>query len=58
MNEAMTIVIGKDMTIKNYAKSYADINLKENTKVQFISIENEREYEETSKGKEASSSSA
>jgi len=58
MNEAMTIVVGKDMTTENYAKSYADINLEENSEVQSISIENEGEYEETSKGKETSSSSA
>jgi len=58
MYEAMTIVVGKDMATVNYAKSYADINLEENTEVQFISIENEGKYEETSKGKETSSSSA
>jgi hypothetical protein len=58
MYEAMTIVVGKDMATGNYAKSYADINLEENTEVQFISIENEGKYEETSKGKETSSSSA
>jgi hypothetical protein len=45
MYEAMTIVVGKDMTIKNYTKSYVDINLEENTKTQSISIENEGEYE-------------
>jgi len=50
MNEAMTIVAGKDMTTENYAKSYVDINLEENSEVQSISIENEGEYEETSKG--------
>jgi len=57
MYEAMTIVIGKDMATGNYVKSYADVNMEENTKKQSISIENEREYEETSKGKETSSSS-
>jgi len=57
MYEAMTIVVGKDMATENYAKSYADVNLKENTEEQSISIENEGEYEETSKGKETSSSS-
>ena len=56
MYEAMTIVVGKDMATGNYAKSYADINLEENIEVQSISIENEGEYEETSKGKETSSS--
>jgi len=56
--EAITIVVGKDMTTRNYAKSYADINLEENIKVQYISIENEGEYEETSKGKEIFFSSA
>jgi hypothetical protein len=45
--EAMTIVVRKDMTTGNYVKSYIDINLKENTEVQFISIENENEYEKT-----------
>jgi hypothetical protein len=58
MYEAMTIVVGKDMATENYAKSYADVNLEENTEEQSISIENEGEYEETSKGKETSSSSA
>jgi hypothetical protein len=58
MYEAMTIVVGKDMTIRNYVKSYVDVNLEENTEEQSISIENEREYEETSKEKETSSSSA
>jgi hypothetical protein len=58
MYEAMTIVVGKDMATGNYAKSYADVNLKENTEEQSISIENEGEYEETSKEKETSSSSA
>jgi len=53
----MTIVVGKDMANENYAKSYADVNLKENTEEQLILFENEREYEETSKGKETSSSS-
>jgi len=53
----MTIVVGKDMATGNYAKSYADVNLEENTKEQSISIENEGEYEETSKGKKTSSSS-
>jgi len=57
MYEVMTIVVGKDMAIKNYAKSYADVNLEENTEEQSISIENKGEYEETSKGKETSSSS-
>jgi hypothetical protein len=41
MYEAMIIVVGKDMETGNYAKSYADINLEENTGVQSISIENE-----------------
>jgi len=45
------------MATGNYAKSYADINLEENIEVQSISIENEGEYEETTKGKETSSSS-
>jgi len=58
MYEAMTIVVGKDMATGNYTKSYANVNLEENTKEQSISIENEGEYEETSKGKETSSSSA
>jgi hypothetical protein len=58
MHEAMTIVVGKDMATRNYAKSYTDVNLEENTGEQSISIENEGEYEETSKGKETSSSSA
>jgi len=58
MYEAMTIVVGKYMATGNYVKSYADINLEENTQEQSISIENEREYEKTSKGKETSSSSA
>ncbi|KAL9357073.1 hypothetical protein Peur_050326 [Populus x canadensis] len=58
MYKAMTIVVGKDMTTGNYVKSYVDINLEENNEVQSISIENEREYEETSKSKETSSSSA
>jgi hypothetical protein len=31
MYEAMTIVVGKDMATGNYAKSYADVNLEENT---------------------------
>jgi len=31
MYEAMTIVVGKDMATENYAKSYADVNLEENT---------------------------
>jgi len=53
----MTIVVGKDMATGNCAKSYADVNLEENTEEQLISIENEGEYEETSKGKETSSSS-
>jgi hypothetical protein len=34
MYEAMTIVVGKDMATRNYATSYVDINMKENTKVQ------------------------
>jgi len=58
MYEAMTIVVEKDMTTGNYAKSYADINLEENTKIQSISIENEGEYKEISKCKETSFSSA
>jgi hypothetical protein len=53
----MTIVVGKDMATGNYAKSYTDVNLEENTEEQSISIENEGEYEETSKGKETSSCS-
>jgi hypothetical protein len=57
MYEAMIIVVGKDMATRNYTKSYADVNLKENIEDQSISIENEGEYEETSKGKETSSSS-
>ena len=57
MYEAMTIVVGKDMATGNYIKSYVDINLEENTEVQSISIENKREYEEISKGKETSFSS-
>ena len=56
MYEIMTLVVGKDMATGNYAKSYADVNLEENTEEQSISIENEGEYEETSKGKETSSS--
>ncbi|KAL9336691.1 hypothetical protein Peur_071179 [Populus x canadensis] len=55
--EAMTIVVGKDMATGNYAKSYADVNMKENAEEQSISIENEGEYEETSKEKETSFSS-
>ena len=58
MYEVMTIVVGKDMKTKNYAKSYADINLEENTEMQSTSIENDGEYEEISKGKETSSSNA
>jgi len=54
----MTTIVGKDMTTKNYVKSHVDINLKENTKLQSISIENEREYEKTSKEKETCSSNA
>jgi hypothetical protein len=46
------------MATGNYAKSYVDVNLEENTEEQLISIENEGEYEETLKGKETSSSSA
>ncbi|KAI5581868.1 hypothetical protein BDE02_07G046500 [Populus trichocarpa] len=57
MYEAMIIVVGKDMATGNYIKSYVDVNLEENTEEQSISIENEGEYEETSKGKETSSSS-
>jgi len=57
MYETMTIVVGKDMATENYAKSYADVNIEENTEKQSISIQNEGEYEETSKGKETSSSS-
>ncbi|KAL9399220.1 hypothetical protein Peur_008181 [Populus x canadensis] len=56
MYEAMIIVVGKDMTTGNYAKSYADVNLEENIEEQSISIENEGEYEETLKGKETSAS--
>ena len=58
MYEAMAIVVGKDMATGNYAKSYVDVNLEQNTEEQSISIENEGEYEETFKGKETSSSSA
>jgi hypothetical protein len=58
MYEAITIVVGKDMATGNYVKSYANVNLEENTEEQSISIENESEYEETSKGKETSFSSA
>ena len=58
MYEAMSIVVGKNMTTRNYAKLYVDVNLEENTDEQLISIENEGEYEETSKEKETSSSSA
>ena len=54
----MIIVVGKDMATGNYAKSYVDVNLEKNTEEQSISIENEGEYEETSRGKETSSSSA
>jgi len=57
MYEAMIIVVGKNMATRNYVKSYADVNLEENIEEQSISIENEGEYEETSKGKETSSSS-
>jgi hypothetical protein len=31
MYEAMTIVVRKDMATRNYAKSYTDVNLEENT---------------------------
>jgi len=58
MYEAVTIVVGKDMATGNYIKSYVDVNLEENIEEQSISIENEGEYEETSKEKETSSSSA
>jgi hypothetical protein len=58
MYEAMTIIVGKDMATENYVKSYDDVNFEENIEKQSISIENEGEYEETSKGKETSSSSA
>ena len=58
MYEAIKNVVGKDMTTRNHAKSYVDINLKENIEVQHISIENEGECEETLKEKETSSSSA
>jgi hypothetical protein len=34
MYEAMTIVVGKDMATRNYTKSYADVNLEENTEEQ------------------------
>jgi hypothetical protein len=57
MYELMTNVVGKDMATGNYAKSYADVNLEENSEEQLISIENEGEYEETYRGKETSSSS-
>ena len=49
MYEALTIVVGKDMAIGNYAKSYADVNLEENTEEQSISMENEGEYKEREK---------
>ena len=39
MYDAMAIVVGKDMATGNYAKSYADVNLEENTEEQSISIE-------------------
>ena len=58
MYEAMTIIVGKDMKTENYTKSYADINLKDNTEMQSTSIENDGEYEEISKGKETFSSNA
>ena len=58
MYELMTIVVEKDMAIRNYTKSYVNINLEKNTKIQSISIENKGEYEETLKGKETSFSSA
>ena len=58
MYETITNIIGKDMVTVNYTKLYVDINLEENTKVQYISIENKEEYEETSKNKETSFSSA
>ena len=45
------------MATGNYAISYVDVNLEENTEDQSISIENEGEYEETFKEKETSSSS-
>jgi hypothetical protein len=45
------------MATGNYAKSYADVNLEENSEEQSIRIENEGEYEESYKGKEISSSS-
>jgi len=57
MYEAMAIVVGKDMATGNYAESYVDVNMEENTEEQSISIENKGEYEETAKGKETSSSS-
>ena len=57
MYKAMTIVVGKDMATGNYVKSYADVNLEENIEEQSLSIENEGQYDETSKGKETSSSS-
>jgi len=31
MYEAMAIVVGKDMATGNYVKSYADVNMEENT---------------------------
>jgi hypothetical protein len=31
MYETMSIVVGKDMATGNYAKSYADVNMEENT---------------------------
>jgi hypothetical protein len=47
MYEAMTIVVRKDMETGNYAKSYADVTLENNTEEQSISVENEGEHEET-----------
>jgi len=43
---------------RKLCQTYVDVNLEENTKEQSISIKNEGEYEETSKEKETSFSSA
>ena len=51
MYKIMIIVVEKDMTTRNYAKSYADINLEKNTKIQFVSIENEGDMKKLQKVK-------
>jgi hypothetical protein len=38
MYEAMIIFVGKDMATGNYVKSYADINLEEDTEMQSIQL--------------------